>query len=76
MTGGFAWVFLGGGLFGLAAARFRWYESDFWQRMDLFDFHSVLDRGWIAGGKRRFYYTTGALFTVVGVVLLGLALLQ
>jgi hypothetical protein len=75
MTGVFAWVFLGGGLFGLAAAHYRWYESDLWQSMDLFDFHSLLDKEWVAGGKRRFYYTTGLLFTVVGVILLGIALL-
>jgi hypothetical protein len=66
----FGWVFLCGGLFGVAVAHFRWYESSLWQAMDWFDMHSLLDKDWIAGGKRRFYYTTGVLGAVLGVGLL------
>lgn len=43
MTELLGWVCLCGGLFGLAAAPFRWYESEFWVSMDWFDTHAGLD---------------------------------
>jgi hypothetical protein len=69
----FGWVFLLGGLFGLATAHYRWYESELWQAMDWFSVHSSLDQKWIGGGLRRFYYTTGWLFVLLGLCLFGIS---
>jgi len=50
--GVFGWVFLMGGLFGLAATRLGWYDvGGPMRRMDWFDIYGFLERSWI-GGER------------------------
>ena len=67
----FGWVFLLGGLFGLAATRLGWYDAGgIMRRMDWFDLYGLLERSWVGGGVRRANYVISAAFVLIGLVVL------
>jgi len=64
----FGWVFILGGSFMIAGARFGWYESGILRDMDWFGQLSMIAR--LGGGVRRGFYALGGLSVLVGVLLL------
>ena len=64
----FGWVFILGGLFMVAGARFGWYESGILRDMDWFDQIPMAAR--LGGGIRGGFYALGGFFILVGAALL------
>jgi len=63
------WLFLGCGLFGLAATRLGWYDAGGpMRRMDWFGIYDAMEHSWIGGGVRRANYAISATLLLVGLV--------
>ena len=69
------WLFLVIGSLALIGVRRGWFESAWFDRLDSFGVHRLLDRPSIAGGRLRYYRTLGWTFVGLGVLLLIRALL-
>lgn len=65
------WMLIAGGIFSLAAARFGWIER--MQKSRRFGWmllpYKAFNVQWIGGGLRRYLFTTGWFFLLLGSLL-------
>lgn len=66
----FGSLFLAMGTAGIAGARYGWFHSNLWNRLDVFDMNRMLDQPGSGGGRNRVYRSFGWLFVTIGVCFL------